>query len=188
MIGVVASTLTVVFCVLLWLWRRSKNAPLRRIPHVEGGWPLLGNALQMDSARPHHTIGAWARDLGAVFVFKVLGKSHVVVNSPEALYEILVLRGEDYAGRPYMYRADYSFCGCQNVAFQTATPQWRLLRKEVHGSVKQFGAGMDRLETIALDALNDMCDHFDSYGEQAFDPRQHIYEAFTNIMCTLVSK
>ena len=186
MIGIITSVLAVL-CVFLWLWRRSKQDPLRDIPHVQGGWPVIGNALQMDSSCPHLAIGSWAEKLGPVFVFKVLGQSHVVVNSPEALYEILVKRGEEYAGRPYMYRADYSFCQCQNVAFQTATPQWRVLRKEVHKSVKQFGAGLDRLEAISLDALNNLCHTIETHNGEAFDLRQDIYETFTNIMCTLVS-
>ena len=180
----------ILICIVLLLltilyWIKTRPDALDKFPSPKG-FPLVGNAFQTDNSRPHHTMETWAKALGTAFVFRAFGKRHLVINSAEALYECLVLRGDAYGGRPYWYRADFSFGGGKSVAFQTLTPQWRTLRKQVHKSVKQYGGGLKRLESITLASLTDMMDRMEERKGEEFDAHGELYETFTHIVCQLV--
>jgi len=61
--------------------------PLREIADLPGprGWPIVGNALQVDRARIHQTVEAWAREFGPVFRFKLGPRTLLGVADHEAL-------------------------------------------------------------------------------------------------------
>ena len=182
MISLILITLLCLLALLIFYRKKNQLDNFLTPP----GYPFIGNAFQIDSARPHHSMTKWAKQYGAAYVFKAFGKSHLVLNSPEALYECLVVKGDEYGGRPYWYRADFSFEGCKSIAFQTLTPNWRVLRKQVHKSVKQYGDGLKRLEDITLASVNDLLDRIDERKGDAFDARDELYETFTHIVCQLV--
>ena len=173
--------------VLAYIYsRRRRKSGLEHFPRP-AGYMFVGNAFQIDSAHPHHTMSTWARQLGPFFVFTAFGKEHLVISSPEALYECLVVKGDEFGGRPSWYRADFAFEGGKSIAFQTLTPRWRALRKCVHKSVKQYGAGIKRLEDVSLASIEDFLQRIDDRKGEAFDIRNELYETFTHIVCQLVS-
>ena len=182
----VSIALSLLCFAIIFVYLKRKRNVLDHFP-APSGYPFIGNAFQIDNARPHHTMTAWAKQFGPTYVFKAFGKSHLVINSPKALYECLVIKGDEFGGRPYWYRADFSFEGSKSIAFQTLTPQWRALRKQVHKSVKQYGDGLKRLESITLTSLHDFLDRIDDRKGEAFDARDELYETFTQIVCQLVS-
>ena len=172
--------------LLCYYFLRRKRTSLDNFPSPPG-YPFVGNAFQIDNDRPHHTMSRWARLYGPTYVFRAFGKPHLVINSPEALYECLVKKGDAYGGRPYWYRAEYAFSGSKSIAFQSLTPAWRVLRKQVHKSVKQYGTGLKRLEDVTLASVNDLLERIDDRKGDAFDIRDELYETFTHIVCQLVS-
>ena len=63
------------------------------------GLPLLGNILQIDSEKPHHSVTELAGSYGEVFKINMLGLPIVVVSGRTQLHEMLVKKGSDFAGR-----------------------------------------------------------------------------------------
>ncbi|MEP7102312.1 MAG: cytochrome P450 [Burkholderiales bacterium] len=61
--------------------------PLREIAELPGprGWPIVGNALQVDRARIHQAVEAWAREFGPFFRFKLGKRTLLGVADHEAL-------------------------------------------------------------------------------------------------------
>ena len=187
MLLLVLSTVLLAVFILKTLWSFiNREEPLAVFPSPRG-LPFIGNALQVDSSGPHHTMYKWAQELGPVFIFRAFGKPHMVVNNRAGLYEVLVSRGDEYGGRPYMYRADFAFENSECISFQNVCPRWKTLRMETHKAVKQYGDGLKSLEKISMDAIRDMLDRFEERKGEEFDPRLDLYETFTHIVFMLVS-
>ena len=168
-----------------WNYLRRENH-FKMFPYPKG-LPFIGNAFQLDSSAPHHTMYRWAQELGPVFIFQAFGKPHLVVSDRAGLYEILVRHGDEYGGRPHMYRADFSFENSECISFQNVCPKWKLLRMETLRAVKQYGDGLKSLERVTLDAIGDLMDRFEDRKGAEFDPRLDLYETFTHIVFMLVS-
>ncbi len=60
---------------------RPAAPALREIAGLPGprGLPLLGNLLQLDRARPHQAVEAWAREFGPLFRLRIAGRRFVAV-------------------------------------------------------------------------------------------------------------
>jgi cytochrome P450 len=65
--------------------------PLREIADLPGprGWPIVGNALQVDRTRIHQTVEAWAREFGPFFRFRLGKRTLLGVADHEALSAVL---------------------------------------------------------------------------------------------------
>jgi hypothetical protein len=63
----------------------------RRIRDLPGppGWPLLGNALQIEPACMHQIAEQWAREYGEVYRFRITSREFVVMSNPETVASIL---------------------------------------------------------------------------------------------------
>ena len=70
------------------------------LPWGPRGLPLVGNAFQVDPTGLHKTLAKLAETYGGVFSINLLGQNIVVLNSNEAIYEALVLKDDDFSGRP----------------------------------------------------------------------------------------
>ena len=72
--------------------------PLREIADLPGprGWPIVGNALQVDRARLHQTVEAWAREFGPFFRFQLGKRIFLGVADHEALSAALRDRPEGF--------------------------------------------------------------------------------------------
>jgi len=75
-----------------------------RLPHGPRGYPIVGNVPQMDQQRPHETLFEWSKTYGAIYTVNFLGSYIIVLNSEEAIREMLVEKSSDFAGRPYAFR------------------------------------------------------------------------------------
>ena len=82
-------------------WRRTTTrAPL---PAGPPGWLVVGNTLQLDPLHPHLTLAEWAREYGDVYTISVNGSRIVVVNGADAVYEMMVTKSKQFAGRYAQY-------------------------------------------------------------------------------------
>jgi len=70
----------------------------RRIDELPGprGWPLLGNAPQIERDRMHLQLEAWAREFGSPYRFSIASRQFVVMSDPEAVQSILRDRPEGF--------------------------------------------------------------------------------------------
>ena len=67
------------------------------------GFPLVGNAFQIDARRSHETLEEWSRVYGAAYRISIFGQPVIVLSSADTIREALVQRGHDFAGRPRQF-------------------------------------------------------------------------------------
>ena len=89
---------------LLYKWKTTPSLP--RGPY---GLPLVANTFQIDPTGLHKSLSKWSETYGGVFTINLVGQNIVVLNSSEAIYEALVLKEDDFSGRPTSYRVKVRF-------------------------------------------------------------------------------
>lgn len=151
-----------------------------------GKYPVIGNSPQVDYRGLHRVLHSWSKKLGGVFSFKVFKNEVVVLSSYEAIYEALIEKSRDFAGRPSMYRTEHSGRSKHSIVWQTYTPKLQLLRKHVQKYVKVYGTGMDILEGRCKPEIELLLQKFKDTNGSAFDPWDSIYPAVCNVMILLV--
>lgn len=107
---------------------------LRRIEDLPGprGWPLLGNALEIDTTTLHLTAERWAREYGECFRFRIGGRQFVVLANPETIASVLRERPEGFNRTPRLsaIARDLGFRG----VFSVNGELWRRQRPMVMAS------------------------------------------------------
>ncbi|CAH1793046.1 unnamed protein product [Owenia fusiformis] len=140
------------------------------------GLPLIGNIHQIGKS-PFPLLEKWRKTYGDVYKIN-LAMSDVVVVHGEAIYEVLVTKGDDYAGRPPSERFrlinDY-----QDILSRSADAQLKDYRKIAHQGLRQYGTGFDRIEQISMDEIQDCVERFDR--DDSFDPYEDMYLTVANI-------
>ncbi|CAH1796245.1 unnamed protein product [Owenia fusiformis] len=170
--------LIIIYIVIKFMTKKSipKGPPQK--------WPFIGNAFEIDSQNPQETFINWSKKYGDVFSVKVFGEDIVIVNGFDAVYEALVTKSTEFAGRPKQFRVKLMLDGEYTGSCwdNWSNPKMRLLKKAAMRSMKQFGEGLDRLETISLGVIEELIGVLDSKEEQPFYPEHIINKATTCII------
>jgi cytochrome P450 len=76
----------------------SVISPIRQIADLPGprGWPLVGNALQIEASRIHLIFEAWCRQYGPLFRVRLGRKDMIVVADTALIAQVLRERPEHY--------------------------------------------------------------------------------------------
>ena len=93
-----------VIAVLAVYTRRTSLTNPRRLPFPPGPkpYPLLGNVLDMPKTYYWLTFADWAKQYGDVVHLNMLGKHYIILDSFEAVEELLEKRSATYSDRPRM--------------------------------------------------------------------------------------
>ncbi|KAH3773959.1 cytochrome P450 2U1-like [Dreissena polymorpha] len=153
------------------------------IPAVDGRLPIVGNIF--DLSKTHIVLTDWYRKYGSVFRFNLFGEEVVVLSSYESVFEALVTRGSDFAGRPHMSRTDYEGRNRNSIVWQSYTPKLQFLRKQIHSSLRMYGSGLGRLQHRCGFELEQLLDRIESQPDLTFDPWSLLYDSACNIMLDL---
>jgi cytochrome P450 len=70
--------------------------PLSALPGPRG-WPVVGNAFQIDREAFHRQLEAWARQYGDKFAFRIASRHFLAITDPEAIAAVL-------RQRPHVFR------------------------------------------------------------------------------------
>jgi cytochrome P450 len=110
------------------LWHCIHNMRIRDLPGPRG-LPLLGNALQIDSASLHLTAEKWSRTYGEVFRFRIGPRQLVVLSNPETIATALRDRPDGFQRTTRMSRIakELGF----NGVFSASGEVWRRQRPMV---------------------------------------------------------
>ncbi|CAH1779238.1 unnamed protein product [Owenia fusiformis] len=169
--------------ILLWIIQKKVLKGLD-IPGPKGV-PIFGNAFELSSQTPYVQLHKWSKKYGGVFKIQIFNEEIVVLNENDAVREALL--SEDFAGRPYSWRTNFSTPGgYKDIAFRDSSQGWKKLRKIAHRGLKQFGDGMGRIAVLASDDIQDCIMRFKSNGETPFDPREAVEKCLANIMSSLL--
>ena len=93
------------------------------------GWPVLGNALQIQRDNFHQQLEAWGRKYGDPFTFSIRDRRFLVVSSPEVIGTVLRKRPEGFrrSTRVEQVSRDFGFLGL----FSANNDTWRRQRPMV---------------------------------------------------------
>ena len=70
------------------------------------------------------------------YSIQMFGNDFVVLNSFESIYEALVTKANDFAGRAPFYRMELLNGFCEDVSFSTYSKKWVFLKKLTMQSLK----------------------------------------------------
>ncbi|RKP14509.1 cytochrome P450 [Piptocephalis cylindrospora] len=102
-----------------------------RTPERPGppGIPFLGNLLEIGPL-PHIPFTKWAQKYGDVFFLKMGPLEWMIINSPEALHEVLSRRGATFASRPHQTMlSDVASEGRDGIVGLSYGPVWKMARR-----------------------------------------------------------
>ena len=128
-----------------------------RLSHIPGPihLPVFGNSLQLGT-KPHMKMHEMVKKYGPVYRLNFQGNPCVIICNFDTIYEMLVTKPADFAGRPSFYLANVLTEGWSGIARTDHGPEVQGRRKLVHMYLKQYGVRMKKLEEITMDATMDM--------------------------------
>ena len=139
--------------VTLYYFLRRPN---HKLPPGPRGLPLIGNLHQIDHRRPQDTINQWTKEYGGIYHFRQLTDVTIVLSTHDLIYEALVTRSNDFAGRPRQYRARVILNFAEDIGSSDFTPKWIYTKKLTMQALKMYGDGLANLEEISMDVIKDM--------------------------------
>ncbi|OTB10567.1 hypothetical protein K445DRAFT_308698 [Daldinia sp. EC12] len=109
------------------LGRRPKN-----YPPGPPTLPLIGNLHQIPSQKRHEKFERWAREYGPIYSLMLGNKVMIVLNSDQAIKDLVDKRGAIYSSRPESYIGQDILSGGLRVLFMPNHGVWKMARKFVH--------------------------------------------------------
>jgi len=138
--------LLVVKGILSTLRGRHTRTLLRDVPHVRGGLPLLGHALELARAAPWEVMCGWVRAYGPVVVWGFMGNTFILVADPEILKRVLVTNARNYSKDVGLsFKHFLPILGTGIVTSEGA--EWRRQRAAVQHSLRSVA--LERVGAIA---------------------------------------
>ncbi|KAH7383957.1 putative cytochrome P450 [Pyrenochaeta sp. MPI-SDFR-AT-0127] len=119
--------------VIIWQLNKVGRRP-KDYPPGPPTLPLLGNLHQIPDTKRHIQFEKWARQYGPVFSLMLGTKAMVVLNSDQAIKDLVDKRGAIYSSRPDAYIAQDILSGGLRVLFMPNSPTgvWKMVRKFLH--------------------------------------------------------
>ena len=176
----VLATFVLLLFLLDWLWKPKLDLP------SPSRLPVVGHLFSFDQT-PHMTFCSWAKTCGDVYCIQILNKCMVIVSSYEAAYEVMVTRGKDFAGRQHTFRNDIMSENGNGIINQSANATWKNLRMVTQQSVKQYGEGFGRIETMVHEMAQQLIQGIITESKDGvIDPYDNIYLTVAKNIATLV--
>jgi cytochrome P450 len=123
---------------------------IRAIADLPGprGWPLFGNAFQLETSRAHMAFSRWADEFGKIYRFRAMRHDMVVVSDVEIAQEVLRDRPDGFRRREALRQAMQEL-GVEGV-FGAEGDAWRRQRKlAMHAlNTNHLREFFDRLEQV----------------------------------------
>ncbi|CAA7268209.1 unnamed protein product [Cyclocybe aegerita] len=181
------SLLVAVVSAVLWNNSRKRS----RLPPGPTGLPIIGNVLDMAVTDVHVAARKWSEDYGDdVISVATFGHPTIILNSSQAVNDLLVGRGANYSSRPHMPMIvdlvgwDWTF------ALMPYGPVWKEHRRIFHN---QFNATIHEHRQIQEPAAAELLllllrtperflDHLEHYTARIIMQRVYGYTDFKDAM------
>lgn len=162
---------------------------VRKLRHIPGppGWPLIGNAYQMDYSYPYKRFTEWSKSYGNIFRVTVFGKDIVILSDPEAIHEMLTSKA--CSSRRQSHRAqNLALKGWREITFQDFSAEWNERKKALNRSLNAYGSGLMQIEDVSqlcIDKLFDNIVKSSNEYTQSIDLRPALHMCNAGIITNL---
>ncbi|XP_001638681.2 steroid 17-alpha-hydroxylase/17,20 lyase isoform X2 [Nematostella vectensis] len=177
--AVFAVGLTLLIAVVM---RKKQDANL---PPGPPPLPLLGNMLDIWGSMPNIHLGfsKLAKHYGDIYTLYLQGNRVVVVGSAAIAREALVLRKDDFSGRPYSFIGDFFTRGCKDLAMADLSPTLKWQRKLVHTALRLYSP---RLEGQVCEEVDGLIKRLKAANGNPIDPKHDLFLTILNVICNMV--
>jgi cytochrome P450 family 2 subfamily U polypeptide 1 len=169
------------------MWMNQTGKLKRQLPRHSGS-PIVCNIFQLPSQRPELTFTEWSKELGPVFEVQLFNKVLVVVNSYDAIYEVLVQKGNSFHFRPNKgaYRMELFTEGFSDIIRGHPDHRWKKLRKVCHQKLRMYDTGLKRIEEINNAMIQDLVENFTMNKDKSFNPKDIVFHTVMNVVMALL--
>ncbi|KAM6124257.1 cytochrome P450 2J4-like [Pterocles gutturalis] len=156
--------------------RKPKNFPPRPF-----SLPFVGHLYLMNFSNPQITVQKLNEKYGDIFCLEVGRTSFVFINGLRIAKEVLVNQGDNFLDRPDMPMDIFSNKGL--VA--SSGLLWKHQRRFTLTMLRNFGLGKRGLEERIQEECRYLMDAFRDEQGNPFNPQYIIYNAVSNIICSI---
>ncbi|KAM8945944.1 LOW QUALITY PROTEIN: cytochrome P450 2J6-like [Pelodytes ibericus] len=171
--------LALAFLGLLW-WKMSRP---KSFPPGPLALPIFGNILQIDFSNPLEDLKKFSNVYGPVYSIYLGSTPAVVVRELNAIKEILVAKGHEYADRPQVTKVVFGTRGLVVAPYGLA---WKEHKRFTLSTLRNFGMGKKSMEERIAGESMYLIQELRKIQDSVFDPHCLIDNAAANIICSIV--
>ncbi|XP_004478896.1 steroid 17-alpha-hydroxylase/17,20 lyase [Dasypus novemcinctus] len=175
--------LTVVLLTLAYFLWPKRRRPGTKYPKSLPALPLVGSLPFLPRhGHLHVNLFKLQEKYGPIYSFRLGSKTTVVVGQYQLAKEVLVKKGREFSGRPYVVSLNV-LSNQKGIAFADSGPLWQLHRKLVQATFALFKDGDQKLEKIICREISLLCDFLATQNGKSMDLDLPVFTAVTNIIC-----
>ena len=175
----------VVVVLLLVYVLLAKRSPLDIIPGPKP-YPIVGNVLQLDLPKLFTQLADFAKQYGGIYKIKLFSQPVVVVSDLDFIHNVLIKQSAEFAGRPRSLRIKIMSDDFNEISLTDPGPEHSGRRKAVQKYVKQYGAGIQKIENITQTATDDLIQRFANQHGNPIDPHDFLCKCVTDVITILL--
>ncbi|XP_053556441.1 cytochrome P450 2J6-like [Bombina bombina] len=166
--------------LLFWKMSRPKGFPPGPM-----ALPFVGNLLQMDFRNTLKDLQEFSKVFGPVYSIYLGPTPFVVVRGFNAIKEVLVTKGIEFADRP-RDRLTEAVSGGRGIVLAPYGPAWKEHRRFTLSTLRNFGLGKKSMEERIREESLHIIQAFEQSKDKPLDPHSVIDNAVSNIICSIV--
>ncbi|CAH1800981.1 unnamed protein product, partial [Owenia fusiformis] len=158
---------------------------VRKTVHLPGprGLPIIGNIHSfIQDGGPVWQVQKWANKYGDTFKISILGEEIVILSDYDSIYEALVERSNDFAGRPFEKSYALKKLFSHGIFTQDFTQRFEANKKLGLRGLKQHGDGIGRIVNLSNENISQTVKEFKEENGQPFQP----HDKLQNLLCRII--
>lgn len=175
-----------IFLLSLGWWFFLAPATSKNLPPGPRPYPVIGNLTQLVGKPIHLAVTDLAKEYGKILTLYLPGGQRcILINSVDLAREALLIKKDDFAGRPRTFIGDFLTREAKDIFFADFSKTMILQRKLVHSALRMYGSGLKQLEVRICDEAGRMLDRLSAHQGNAIDPKDDISLMVLNVICAV---
>ncbi|XP_042571285.1 cytochrome P450 2J2-like [Cyprinus carpio] len=177
MLGSLILVWTCIFFVFLLIRiQRPRNFPPGPLP-----LPLFGNLLHVNMANPLKDFERFAERYGNIFSLYTGSRPAVFLNSFEVIKEALVMKAQDFSGRPQDFMINH-LSENKGVVLADYGPHWKDHQRFALMTLRNFGLGKQSMEERILEEISHLVADLDKNAGGTVNPQNVFHNVASNVI------